>query len=107
MVFLIIFFELAKGNTNTATDVVLTFFIIVIEGSILGILTSLWLKRIVRDYVLTPNLTFVSCYLYFCIAEFTWVKVSDILGMVVQCLYISAAEKTKIYPESEHNLHVI
>lgn len=104
MVFFMLFLELAKGNSSTAVDVVINFVRIGLGGPLLGIimgfLSSLWLKRIVRDDVLTANLTFVSCYLCFYIAEFTWVKVSGILSIVVLGLYMSAVGKTKIYPES-------
>ena len=104
MVFFMLFLDLAKGNTSSPMDVGLNFVRIAIGGPLLGILfgflTSLWLKRIVRDDVLTANLTFVSCYLCFYIAEFTWVKVSGILSIVVLGLYMSAVGKTKIYPES-------
>jgi NhaP-type Na+/H+ or K+/H+ antiporter len=72
MVFFMLFLELAKGNSSTAVDVVVNFVRIGLGGPLLGIimgfLSSLWLKRIVRDDVLTANLTFVSCYLCFYIA---------------------------------------
>lgn len=63
------------------------------------------MKRIIRDPVLSINITFVAAYLCFYIAEFTWVKVSGILSIVVLGLYMSAVGKRKIYPESEHALH--
>jgi hypothetical protein len=72
MVFFMLFLEMAKGNSSSASDVVFNFIRIGIGGPILGIvigfITSLWLKRIVRDDVLTANLTFVSCYMCFYIA---------------------------------------
>ena len=72
MVFFMLFLDLAKGNASSATDVVLNFVRIGLGGPLLGVLvgflTSLWLKRIVRDDVLTANLTFVSCYICFYIA---------------------------------------
>ena len=72
MLFFMLFLELAKGNSSTAVDVVVNFVRIGLGGPLLGIimgfLSSLWLKRIVRDDVLTANLTFVSYYLCFYIA---------------------------------------
>lgn len=72
MVFFMLFLDLAKGNSSSPMDVGLNFVRIAIGGPLLGILVgflaSLWLKRIVRDDVLTANITFVSCYLCFYIA---------------------------------------
>jgi CPA1 family monovalent cation:H+ antiporter len=72
MVFFMLFLELAKGNTSSSVDVAMNFVRIAIGGPILGILvgflTSFWLKKVVRDDLLTANITFVSCYLCFYIA---------------------------------------
>lgn len=68
----------------------------------MGIAGSLWLRRIIRDDVLTSTLTFMCCYLCFFFAEFTFVHVSGILSIVSLGLFMSAFGKTNIYPESEH-----
>ncbi len=90
-------------------QVVGNFIRIAFGGPILGVVTgfivSFWMKRIIRDYVLTITITFVGAFLCFYIAEFTWVKVSGILSIVSYGLYMSAVSKRKIYPESEHALH--
>jgi NhaP-type Na+/H+ or K+/H+ antiporter len=57
--------------------------------------------------VQTTCVTFIACFLSFYLAEFTSLHVSGILSLVVLGLYLSATGKTKIYPESEHALHVV
>ena len=78
-----------------------------ILGVIIGLIGSLWLRKIVRDEVLTATITFIACYLGFYIAEFTFIKVSGILTMIGLGLFMSAFGKVNIYPESEHALHTI
>ena len=109
MVFFMLFLDLARGNASSAVEVVGNFIRIALGGPLLGlligILISFWIKRIIRDYVLSINVTFIGAYLTFYIAEFTWVKVSGILAVVTLGLYMSAVGKRKIYPESEHAMH--
>ncbi len=71
-------------------------------GLIAGLIGSLWLRRIIRDDVLTSTVTFVCCYICFYVAEFTFLHVSGILSICVLGLFMSAFGKTKIYSESEH-----
>lgn len=109
MVFFMLFMDLAKGKSSTAVGVVVNFVRIAFGGPLLGIITgmivSFWMKRIIRDSVLTVNITFVGAYLCFYAAEFTFLHVSGILSIVTLGLYMSAVGKRKIYPESEHALH--
>lgn len=104
MVFFTLFLNLVKGESSSLVGVVGSFVRIALGGPLLGMLigfiTSYWMKRIIRDPVLSINITFVAAYLCFYIAEFTWVKVSGILSIVVLGLYMSAVGKRKIYPES-------
>ncbi len=76
-----------------------------IGGPILGILVgyigSLWLRRIIRDDLLSSTATFVLCYILFYVAEFTFVRVSGILSIIGLGLFMSALGKTKIYLEAE------
>jgi len=74
-------------------------------GIMIGFIVSWWMKKIIRDSVLSIMITFIGTFLCFYIAEFTWVKVSGILSIVCLGLYFSAVGKRKIYPESEHALH--
>lgn len=109
MVFFALFLDLAKGNSTTFTGVIVGFVRTSIGGPLLGILfgmvVSFWIKRIIRDSVLTVTVTVVGAYLCFYLAEFTFLKVSGILSIVVLGLYMSAVGRRKIYPESEHALH--
>jgi len=111
MVFFMLFMDLAKGNTSSVVGVLGNFVRVSLGGPLLGLLVgaimSYWIKRIIRDSVLSINATFVGAFLCFYIAEFTWVKVSGILAIVTLGLYMSAVGKRKIYPESEHDLHSV
>lgn len=109
MVFFALFLDLAKGNSTSLTGVVVSFIRTSIGGPLLGVFfgmaISFWIKRIIRDSVLAVTVTVVGAYLCFYLAEFTFLKVSGILSIVVLGLYMSAVGKRKIYPESEHALH--
>lgn len=109
MVFFLLFISLVKGETASALGVVTNFIRVSLGGPLLGILTGflmcVWMKKILRDTVLSISITFIGCYLCFYVAEFTWVKVSGILSIVSLGLFFSAVGKRKIYPESEHALH--
>jgi NhaP-type Na+/H+ or K+/H+ antiporter len=102
MVFFMLFMDLAKGNASSAVGVLTNFVRVSIGGPLLGIvfgaIMSFWLKKIVRDNVLSINLTFICAYLCFYVAEYSWLKVSGILSIVVLGLYMSAVGKRKIYP---------
>ena len=104
MVFFALFIDLAKGHSSSFLGVCANFVRIAFGGPILGLLTGLvisfWMKRIIRDAVLSINITFVGAYLCFYLAEFTFLKVSGILSIVTLGLYMSAVGKRKIYPES-------
>ena len=109
MVFFMLFMSLVKGESATALGVVTNFIRVSIGGPLLGIcigfIVCLWMKKILRDTVLSITITFLGAYICFYIAEFTWVKVSGILSLVSLGLFFSAVGKRKIYPESEHALH--
>lgn len=104
MVFFMLFMDLAKGNASSVVGVLGNFVRVSLGGPLLGLLVgaiiSYWIKKIIRDSVLSINVTFVGAFLCFYIAEFTWVKVSGILAIVTLGLYMSAVGKRKIYPES-------
>lgn len=72
MVFFALFLDLAKGNSTTLFGVIISFVRISIGGPILGILfgmgISYWVKRIIRDSVLTVTITVVGAYLCFYVA---------------------------------------
>jgi NhaP-type Na+/H+ or K+/H+ antiporter len=102
MVFFALFLDLAKGNAATFTTVIVNFVRISIGGPLLGLIfgfvMSYWIKRIIRDNVLSITVTVVGAYLCFWVAEFSFLKVSGILSIVTLGLYMSAVGKRKIYP---------
>jgi NhaP-type Na+/H+ or K+/H+ antiporter len=72
MVFFMLFMDLAKGNASSAFGVLTNFVRVSLGGPLLGIivgaLISFWLKKVIRDHVLSINITFVGAYLCFYIA---------------------------------------
>lgn len=102
MVFFMLFLGLVKGEEASVIGVVSNFVRVSIGGMILGLiigfLVSFWMKKIIRDSVLSVTITFIGAFLCFYIAEFTWVKVSGILSLVTLGLYFSAVGRRKIYP---------
>lgn len=109
MVFFALFLDLAKGNEATVTKVLFNFIRTSVGGPLLGVAfgfgMSYWIKRIIRDNVLSVTVTVIGAYLCFWVAEFTFLKVSGILSIVTLGLYMSAVGKRKIYPDSEHAMH--
>lgn len=67
-----LFMDLAKGNASSVTGVLTNFVRVSLGGPLLGIifgvLISYWLKKIIRDSVLSVNITFVGAYLCFYVA---------------------------------------
>lgn len=104
MVFFMLFMNLVKGEDASVLGVVSNFVRVSIGGPVLGLIIgfimSTWMKKIIRDAVLSVIITFIGTFLCFYIAEFTWVKVSGILSICSLGLYFSAVGKRKIYPES-------
>lgn len=74
-------------------------------GIITGIITTFFIHLIHNNFVLEINLTIVSCYIMFYIAEFTDLAVSGILALVALGLYMSYTGKTYISTSSSHALH--
>lgn len=113
MVFYQVFVELAKEGKEPPTPVGIATNLVRIAGGgpilgiAMGIIGSIWLRRVIRDDVLTSTITFIACYIIFYCAEFTFFHVSGILAIVVLGLFMSAFGKTKIYPESEHAVHTV
>ena len=72
MVFFMLFMDLAKGNGSSLDGVLVNFMRVSLGGPLLGVVfgavMSFWLKRIIRDHVLSINITFICAYLCFYIA---------------------------------------
>lgn len=75
-------------------------------GIVFGILGSYWLRRIIRDEILTSCLTFCMCFLCFYVAEYPFGS-SGILAVVSCGLFMAVFGKTKIDHEAEHSLHSV
>ncbi len=96
-----LFLDMVKGNSSTAGQVIINFVRIGLGGPLLGIgvgmVAAHYLKKVVRDDVMTANITFLACYFCFWLAEYTFLKVSGILSIVVLGLFLSAVARTKIH----------
>jgi len=75
-----VFFNLEKGFEATPIGVTANFFRLAgggpAVGFVMGMIGSFWLRRLVRDDILTSIVTFIMCYLTFYISEFTFFHVS-------------------------------
>jgi NhaP-type Na+/H+ or K+/H+ antiporter len=71
-------------------------------GCIIGFISAQLIYRVRNDPVLTLNITVVSCYLIYFIAEYVYmgIKISGIMSLVSLGLYMAAFGKTKIAPEA-------
>lgn len=111
MVFFALFLGLSKGEETTGGDVVLALLRTAgggwLLGVVMGVVVGFWVKRIIRDPILSMAVTLVAAYLTFYIAEFTILKVSGILALVCFGLYMAAEGKRTIYPTSDYALHKV
>lgn len=68
-------------------------------GIIFGLISVYWIKRIFNDEILVLNITIISCYLVFFVAEYVepfGIKMSGILALVSLSLFMSAFGRTRI-----------
>jgi NhaP-type Na+/H+ or K+/H+ antiporter len=74
-----------------------------ILGLIFGILSVFWIKKIFNDETLVLNITIISCYLVFFVAENVdfGIKISGILALVSLGLFMSAFGRTRISHEAD------
>ncbi len=111
VLFFQIFRELARTKDLYVVSVIVEFSRNAFGGPIIGfiggLIGSLWMRRIIRDDVLTATVTFVFTYIVFYFTEFTWVNVSGILAVVVLSLMLSSFGKTKLYVDSEHAVKMV
>lgn len=110
IVFFELFLELAKGADTSFGSILLDFISFAgggpLFGILCGILGAFWLRKIIRDEVLTACLTFSMCYLSFYLAEYS-LETSGILAVVCCGLFMAVFGKTHIDPHAEHSLHAI
>lgn len=110
MVFFIMFRAIWEGSSGGFFYSVYQFFYLSLGGVFFGVLgfclIILWIKRIVRDDVLTMNLILVSCYLTFFISEF-YLEVSGIISIVTLGVLMGKFGRVNMNPDSEHSIHTV
>lgn len=74
-----------------------------ILGLLFGIVSVFWIKKIFNDETLVLNITIISCYLVFFVAENVdfGFKISGILALVSLGLFMSAFGRTRISHEAD------
>lgn len=69
MVFFMLFISLVKGEDASPLTVLTNFVRVSLGGPLLGlvvgVIVSWWMKRIIRDSVLSVNITFIGAFLCF------------------------------------------
>jgi NhaP-type Na+/H+ or K+/H+ antiporter len=70
----------------------------IVLGVIFGYLSAQLINKVRNDAILTLNITVVSCYLLYFVAEYVdlGIKISGIMALVSMGLYMAAFGKTKI-----------
>lgn len=110
MVFYIVFSSIYKAKGISALAIIVKFFQLSFGGVALGAVACwvsiVWLRKIVKDEILTIAITFMTCYLTFFVGE-TYLGVSGILAIVSLGVLMSMYGKVRINPESEHSVHIV
>ena len=110
MVFFYMFSNLLKGGSLNPIGIIINFFRLTIGGVVVGAIMTLiillWIKKIVKDDLLTINLTFISCYLTFFLSEF-YFEVSGIISLVTLGVLMGKFGKVNIHSETETHLHSV
>lgn len=110
MVFYIVFSSIYKAKGVTMIGIVLKFIQLSVGGILLGAVACwiavFWLKKIVKDEILTISITFMACYVTFFVGE-VYLGVSGILAIVSLGVLMAMFGKVRINPESEHSVHVV
>ena len=102
MVLFTISLELVGGSSPSIIGIVRLFLELtigaIILGVIFGFLSTKLISKVSNNALLTLNVTVVSCYILYFIAEYVdlGIKVSGIMSLVSMGLYMAAFGKTKI-----------
>lgn len=97
---------MVKGHPITFFDIISLFLSLTIGGTLLGIIAAIistyWIRRIFNDGILVVNITIISCYMVYFIAENVdiGIRVSGIIALVSLGLYMAAFGKTRITSEA-------
>lgn len=72
----------------------------IVLGVLFGYLSAQLINKVRNDPILTLNITVVSCYILYFVAEYVdlGIKISGIMSLVSMGLYMAAFGKTKIAP---------
>lgn len=76
-------------------------------GLIFGVISVYWIKKIFNDEILVLNITIISCYMVFFVAEHVsfGFRMSGILALVSLGLFMSAFGRTRISHEADRTIH--
>lgn len=95
-----------KNHPVSFFDIIYLFFSLTVGGVLLGlifaVISTYWIRRIFNDGILVVNITIISCYMVYFIAENIdiGIKVSGIIALVSLGLYMAAFGKTRITTEA-------
>lgn len=110
MVLFQISYGIVKGQSASAFDIGWLFFTLCFGGTLLGLVFGsicvYWIKRISNDEILVLNITIVSSFLVFFVAENVdlGVHISGVLGLVSLSLFMAAFGRSRISHEADHAL---
>lgn len=101
-------FLLGFGGVVTESSPIADFFRVslggILLGTIIGLITIAWVKRVFNDAMVEISVIIVAAYLTFYIAE-DFLHISGVLGLVALGLAMASVGKTRISPGVEHFLH--
>ena len=110
MVFFIMFRAILEGTSGGFFFSIYQFFYLSLGGVLIGcfgfILIIFWIKKIVRDDVMTMNLILVSCYATFFVSEF-YLEVSGIISIVTLGVLMGKFGRVNMNPNSNHSIHTV
>jgi NhaP-type Na+/H+ or K+/H+ antiporter len=110
MVAFIISSAIFKAEGITIVGIIVKFVQLAIGGPLWGVVgfyvATMWLKRVIRDDILTITITFMVSYLMFFVGEI-YLGVSGILSIVTFGVTMSAFGRTKISPHAHHAMHSV
>lgn len=76
-------------------------------GILFGIISTLLIRMVNKDSILTINVTIAMCYILYFVAEYVHfgIRISGIMALVSMGLYMAAFGKTKFTPDAREKTH--
>lgn len=106
-----VFLDRYHGNTTTVIEASIQYIRMIAIGPVIGfffaVVACYWLKKIIKDDILTVSIMFLSSYICFFLCEYAWIEVSGFLALTVLGLMINVNGKTKIYSESDYAITTV